>query len=349
MSVSFKFDDLNFTTHLSVSDIKGRERVFLLIEGTDDWFEMYQCRGVTPTILYDFGVGLDGGLSINGRRLFNRFKHAFKDFVESSHNWFTSEFGFKGLPTCKPIANNYLSVIGLKTQRYVNGDELVLEWVDEVVDPVDEVVDPVDEVVDPVDEVVDPVDASIRNLHTTHDRAFGTSTDIHGCSSCSMCCKTPVGSVCALPTLSNVAVPVYQETSVNWLSSVSSPNDTMVTYRLIMLDEGQKFPPWCKLSHNNEEAKRQQSRITVMQDKHGRPIPLLKVPYDLKNNSLVSLSGLEPLARTVSLPRAEDISLYEVVCGYITLSDMLKGATCTSELAFIKWNSENNLNLPMFR
>ena len=32
MSVSFKFDDLNFTTHLSASDIKGRERVFLALE-----------------------------------------------------------------------------------------------------------------------------------------------------------------------------------------------------------------------------------------------------------------------------------------------------------------------------
>ena len=27
MSVSFKFDDLIFTTHMSASDIKGRERV----------------------------------------------------------------------------------------------------------------------------------------------------------------------------------------------------------------------------------------------------------------------------------------------------------------------------------
>ena len=312
MSVSFKFDDLNFTTHLSASDIKGRERVFLVLEGADDWFEMYQCRGLTPTILFDFGVGLDGGLSINGRRLFNRFKHTFKDFVRAAHEWFTSEFGFSGLPTCKLHPHTDLSVIGLKTQRYVNGDELVLEWVDEVVDP--------------VDEVVDPVDVAINNLHTTHDRAFGTSTDIHGCGSCSLCCKTPVGSVCALPTLSNVAVPVYQETSVNWLSSVSSPNDTLVTYRLIMLDEGQKFPSWCKLSHNNVDALHQQSRITVMQDKHGRPIPLLKVPCDLKNHSLVSLSGLEPIARMVSLPRAEDVSLHEVVCGYVTLSDMLKGA-----------------------
>ena len=200
-----------------------------------------------------------------------------------------------------------------------------------------------------VDGAVDPVDNAINNLHTTHDRAFGTSTDVHGCGSCNLCCKTPVGSVCALPTFSNVAVPVYQLTNVNWLSSVSSPSDTIVTYRLIMLDEGQKFPSWCKLSHNNDEAKRQQSRITVMQDKYGRPVPLLKVPCNLKNHSLVALSGLEPLARMVSLPRAEDISLYEVVCGYITLSAMLKGAACTSELAFIKWNSENNLDLPMFR
>ena len=216
----------------------------------------------------------------------------------------------------------------LKTQRYVNCDEPVLER---------------------VDDVVDPVDAAIGNLHTTHDRAFGTSADVHGCGSCSLCCKTPVGSVCALPALSNVAAPVYQETNINWISSVSNPSDTVVTYRSIMLDEGQKFPSWCKLSHNNDEAKQQSSRITVMQDRHGRPIPLLKVPHDLKNNSLVSLSGLEPLARIVSLPRAEDISLYEVVCGYITLSAMLKGASCKSELAFIKWNSENNLNLPMFR
>ena len=328
MSISFKFDDLIFTTHMSASDIKGRERVFLVLNGTDDWFEMYQCSGITPTILFDFGFGLDGGLSTNGRRLFNRFKHTFKDFIKSAHEWFTYEFGFKGLPTCNPVANKYLNIIGLKTLRFVNGDELVLEWTGETVDLVDNAID---------------------NLHTTHDRAFSTSVDVHGCGSCSMCCKTPVGSVCALPTFSNVAAPVYQLTNVNWLSSVSSPNDTMVTYRLIMLDEGQKFPSWCKLSHNNDEAKHQQSRITVMQDKHGRPIPLLKVPCDLKNNSLVSLSGIEPLARMVSLPRAEDISLYEVICGYVTISDMLKGASCKSELAFIKWNSENNLNLPMFR
>ena len=328
MSISFKFDDLNFTTHLSASDIKGRERVFLALEDADDWFAMYQCRGLTPTILFDFGIGLDGGLSINGRTLLNRFKHTFKDFVRAAHEWFTSEFGFRGLPTCKLPPGTDLSVIGLKTQRYVNHDELVLEW---------------------TDEVVDPVNIAIDNIHVTHDRAFSTSVDVHGCGSCSMCCKTPVGSVCALPTLSNVAVPVYQETSVNWLSSVSSPNDTIVTYRLIMLDEGQKFPSWCKLSHNNDEAKRQQSRITVMQDKYGRPVPLLKVPCNLKNHSLVALSGLEPLARMVSLPRAEDILLYDEVCGYITLSDMLKGAACTSELAFVKWNSENNLDLPMFR
>lgn len=69
----------------------------------------------------------------------------------------------------------------LKTQRYVNCNELVLEC---------------------VDDVVDPVDAAIDNLHTTHDRAFGTSADVHGCGSCSLCCKTPVGSVCALPALS---------------------------------------------------------------------------------------------------------------------------------------------------
>ena len=335
MSISFKFDDLIFTTHMSASDIKGRERVFLVLEGADDWFVMSQCRGITPTILFGFRDELDGGLSINGCRLFNIFKHTFKDFVSAAHSWFTSEFGFRGLPTCKLRPHTDLSVIGLKTQRYVNGDELVLEWVDEVADP--------------VDEVVDLVDTAIDNLHTTHDRAFGTSKDIHGCSSCSMCCKTPVGSVCALPTFSNVDVPVYQLTNVNWLSSVNRPSDTIVTYRLIMLDEGQKFPSWCKLSHNNEEAKHQQSRITVMQDKYGRPVPLLKVPCDLKNHSLVSLSGLEPLARITALPNAEDISLYEVVCGYITLSDMLKGAACTSELAFIKWNSENNLNLPMFR
>ena len=328
MSISFKFDDLIFTTHMSASDIKGRERVFLALEDADDWFAMYQCRGLTPTILFSFSDELDEELGINGRRLFNRFKHTFKDFVSAAHNWFTSEFGFSGLPTCKLHPDTDLSVIGLKTLRYVNTNELVLEW---------------------TDEVVDPVNTAIDNLHTTHDRAFGTSVDVHGCSSCSMCCKTPVGSVCALPTFSNVAAPVYQLTNVNWLSSVSSPSDTIVTYRLIMLDEGQKFPSWCKLSHNNDEAKRQQSRITVMQDKYGRPVPLLKVPCNLKNHSLVSLSGLEPLARMVSLPRAEDISLYEVVCGYITLSDMLKGAACTSELAFIKWNSENNLDLPMFR
>ena len=328
MSISFKFDDLIFTTHMSASDIKGRERVFLALEDADDWFVMYQCRGLTHTILFSFSDELDGELGINGRRLFNRFKHTFKDFVGAAHNWFTSEFGFSGLPTCKLPPDTDLSVIGLKTLRYVNTNELVLEW---------------------VDEVVDPVNIAIDNTHITHDRAFSTSTDVHGCGSCSLCCKTPVGSVCALPTFSNVAAPVYQLTNVNWLSSISSPSDTIVTYRLIMLDEGQKFPTWCKLSHNNEEAKRQQSRITVMQDKHGRPIPLLKVPCNLKNNSLVALSGLEPIARMVSLPRAEDISLYDVICGYVTLSDMLKGAACTSELAFIEWNSENNLNLPMFR
>ena len=328
MSISFKFDDLIFTTHMSASDIKGRERVFLVLNGTDDWFEMYQCRGITPTILFDFGIGLDGGLSINGRRLFNRFKHTFKDFVGAAHNWFTSEFGFRGLPTCKPVANNHLNTIGLKTQRYVNGDELILEW---------------------VDEVVDPVNIAIDNIHATHDRAFDTSTDVHGCGSCSLCCKTSVGSVCALPVLTNVSAPVYQENSVNWLSSVSSPSDTIVTYRLIVLDEGRKFPFWCKLSHNNCEAKRQQSRITVMQDRHGRPVPLLKVPYDLNNRGLVTLAGLEPLTHMTPMPDGEGSLLCDEVRGYVTISDLLKGASCKSELAFIKWNSENNLDLPMFR
>ena len=328
MSVSFKFDDLNFTTHMSASDIKGRERVFLVLNGTDDWFEMYQCRGVIPTILFDFGIGLDGGLSINGRRLFNRFKHTFKDFIKSAHEWFTYEFGFRGLPTCKPVANNHLNTIGLRTQRYVNGDELVLEW---------------------ADEVVDPVNTAIDNLHVTHDRAFSTSTDVHGCGSCSLCCRTSVGSVCALPVLTNVAVPVYQESNINWLSSVCSPSDTVITYRLIMLDEGQKFPSGCKLSHNNNEAKRQQGRITVAQDMFGRPIPLLKVPYDLNKFGLVSIAGLKPLTHMTLMPNVNGSLLCDEVRGYVTISDFLKGASCKSELAFIKWISENNLDLPMFR
>ena len=328
MGISFKFDDLNFTTHVSVSDVKGRECVFLVLNGTDDWFEMRQCRGLTSTIRFDFGIGSDGELSVGGCRLFNRFKHTFKDFIKSAHEWFTSEFGFRGLPTCKPVANNHLNTIGLKTQRYVNGGELVLEW---------------------VDEAVDPVNTAIDSIHVTHDRAFNTSTDVHGCGSCSLCCKTSVGSVCALPTFNNVANAAYQETNINWVSSVSSPSDAIVTYRLISLDEGQKFPSWCKLSHNNCEAKRQQSRIVVTQDKHGRPIPLLKVPHDLKNHSLVSLLGLEPLTHMTPLPDGKGSLLCDEVRGYVTLSDLLKGASCKSELAFIKWNSENNLDLPMFR
>ena len=317
MSVNFKFDDLNFTTHMSAYDIKARERVFLVLDGTDDWFKMCQCSGETPTILFEFSIGLYGGL-----------KHTFKDFVGAAHNWFTSEFGFRGLPTCKPVVNNHLNTFGLKTQRYVNEDELVLEW---------------------VDEVVDPINIAIDNIHVTHDRAFDTSTDVHGCGSCSLCCKTSVGSVCALPVLTNVSSPVYQESSVNWLSSVSSPSDTIVTYRLIVLDEGRKFPSWCKLSHNNCEAKRQQSRITVMQDRHGRPIPLLKVPYDLNNHGLVTLAGLEPLTHMTPMSDGKGSLLCDEVRGYVTISDLLKGASCKYELAFIKWNSENNLDLPMFR
>ena len=328
MSISFKFDDLNFTTHMSASDIKGRERVFLVLNGTDDWFAMYQCRGLTPTILFSFSDELDGELAINGHRLFNRFRHTFKDFVSAAHNWFTSEYGFIGLPTCKLHPETDLSVIGLKTLRYVNTDELVFEW---------------------VDEVVDPVDTAIDNLSITHDRAFGTAVDVHGCGSCNLCCKTPVGSVCALPVLTNVAVPVYQESNINWLSSVSSPSDTIITYRLIILDGGQKFPSWCKLSHNNYEAKRQRSRITVMKDRYGRPIPLLEVPYDLNKFGLVSIAGLEPLTHMTTLPDGKGSLLCDELRGYVTLSDLLKGAACNSDLAFIKWNSENNLDLPMFR
>ena len=115
------------------------------------------------------------------------------------------------------------------------------------------------------------------------------------------------------------------------------------------MDEGRKFPSWCKLSHNNCEAKRQQSRITVMQDRHGRPIPLLKVPYDLNRDCLVTLAGLEPLTHMTPMPDGKGSLLCDEVRGYVTISDLLKGASCKSELAFIKWNSENNLDLHMFR
>ena len=310
MSISFKFDDLVFTSHMSVADVKVHGRVFL-IQDTYLWFELYQCNTPTPTVMFEVGNGLDGRLSLNGHRLFNLFRHAFKEFVMAVHKWAVAEFGFKGLPTCKLHPGNDLSVIGLKTRRYVNDNELVLEWFDDV--------------------------ASVG------DCAFGTSADVHGCDSCNLRCKTPVGSVCALPTFSNVAEVVQQDGNANWLSSVSHPSDTTLTYQLTP-DDGQKSPSWCKLSRNNEEAKRQQSRITVMQDKHGRPIPLLKMPYGSKSNSLVSLAGLEPLARMTPLTRTEDILLYDVISAYIPLRDMLKGASCES-VTFIEWISENSLDL----
>ena len=132
MSISFKFDNLIFTSDMSVSEVARRKRIFMSMENSNQWFEMYLCRGSTPTIVFDFGSGVDGSIPLNMYRFFDMFKHTFREFVKSAHKWFSYELSCSGLPTCKIHPDNDLNVIGMKTRRYVNGDELVLEWLDDV-------------------------------------------------------------------------------------------------------------------------------------------------------------------------------------------------------------------------